>query len=233
MNNKEIREAIFKLADPKYKEFYSSLCPNIDNIIGVKIPILRDFAKKLLKEIDWKEYLNSAWDEYYEEITLQGMIISFASKKGNIEEFIPYIDKFIPKINNWGVCDTFCAGLKITKNNLEYMWKYIQKYVNSDKEFEIRFAVVMMLDYYINEEYIDEVLKILNNIKNNEYYVEMAIAWAISIAFIKFSDKTMEFLRNNTLSDFTYNKSIQKIIESYRVDEKIKEKLKKMKRIKN
>lgn len=233
MNNQEIREQLIKLSDEKYREFHSSLCPNTNNIIGVRIPKLRNFAKELLKEIDWKEFLNNAWNDYYEEIMLQGMIIGLVSKKGNIEEFIPYINEFVPKIDNWAICDTFCAGLKITENNLEYIWSYIQKYLSSDKEFEIRFAVVMLLDYYLKEEYIDDVLKILNNIKNNKYYVEMAIAWAISIAFVKFEKKTMEFLKKNSLSDFTYNKSIQKIIESYRVNEKNKEKLKKMKRIKN
>lgn len=233
MDNKEIREELIKLSDEKYREFHSSLCPNTNNIMGVRIPKLRNFAKKLLKEIDWKEYLSNAWNDYYEEIMLQGMIIGLVSKKENIDEFIPYINEFVPKIDNWAICDTFCAGLKITEKNLEYIWNYLQKYFVSDKEFEIRFAVVMLLDYYLKEEYIDDVLKILNNIKSNEYYVEMAIAWAISIAFIKFERKTMAFLENNSLSDFTYNKSIQKIIESYRVDEKNKEKLKKMKRIKN
>lgn len=233
IDNKEIRKKIMELSDEKYKKFHSSLCPNNDNIIGVRVPILRNFAKELLKEIDWKYYLENAWNEYYEEVMLQGMIIGLVSKKENIGEFIQYIDNFIPKIDNWAVCDIFCAGLKVTEKNLEYMWNYIQKYIKTDKEFEIRFAVVMMLDYFIKKDYIDEVLKILDSIKSKEYYVQMAIAWTISIAFIKFEDKTMSYLNNNSLDDFTYNKSIQKIIESYRVDEKIKEKLKKMKRIKN
>lgn len=230
INNEEIRKKIIELSDEKYKEFHSSLCPNTDNIIGVRVPVLRKFAKELLKEINWQEYLEKAWDEYYEEVMLQGMIIGLASKNKNINEIIKYIDNFVPKIDNWAVCDTFCAELKITDKNLEYMWKYIQKYIKSEKEFELRFAIVMMLDYYINEEYIDEVIKILDNIKNKEYYVQMAIAWTISVAFVKFEDRTMKYLNNNSLDDFTYNKSIQKIIESYRVNEKTKEKLKKMKR---
>ena len=230
IKNEEIRRKIIELSDEKYKEFQSSLCPNTDNIIGVRVPVLRKFAKELLKEIDWQEYLEKAWDEYYEEVMLQGMIIGLASKNKNINEIIKYIDNFVPKIDNWAVCDTFCAGLKITDKNLEYMWRYIQKYIKSEKEFELRFAIVMMLDYYINEEYIDEVIKILDNIKNKEYYVQMAIAWTISVAFVKFEDRTMKYLNNNSLDDFTYNKSIQKIIESYRVNEKTKGKLKKMKR---
>ena len=103
INNEEIRRKIIELSDEKYKEFHSSLCPNTDNIIGVRVPVLRKFAKELLKEIDWKEYLEKAWDEYYEEVMLQGMIIGLASKNKNINEIIKYIDNFVPKIDNWAV----------------------------------------------------------------------------------------------------------------------------------
>lgn len=231
IDNEIIRKEIRKLADEKYKEFHSSLCPNTDNIIGVRVPILRKFAKELLKKINVENYLNNAWNKYYEEIMLQGMIIGLYSKNKDINEMIRYIDNFVPKIDNWAICDTFCAGLKITEKNLEYMWKYIKKYIKSSKEFEIRFAVVMILDYFIKDVYIDEVLKVLDSIKSKEYYVQMSIAWAISEAFIKFEDKTMKYLNNNSLEDFTYNKAIQKIIESYRVDDKTKEKLRKMKKV--
>lgn len=233
ISNKQIREKIFELSDEKYKEFHSSLCPNTYNILGVRIPILRNYAKELVKKIDVDKYLNEALDEYYEEIMLQGMVIGIITKNKDINKYINYIDNFVPKIDNWAICDTFCAGLKVTEKNLEYMWKYIQKYINSKNTFEIRFGVVMMLDYFLKEEYIDRVLNILDGIKSKEYYVQMAIAWTISIAFIKFTEKAMKYLNSNLLDDFTYNKAIQKIIESSRVDRQTKEKLRKMKRINN
>lgn len=233
ISNKQIREKIFELSDEKYKEFHSSLCPNTYNILGVRIPILRNYAKELVKKIDVDKYLNEALDEYYEEIMLQGMVIGIITKNKDINKYINYIDNFVPKIDNWAICDTFCAGLKVTEKNLEYMWKYIQKYINSKNTFEIRFGVVMMLDYFLKEEYINRVLNILDGIKSKEYYVQMAIAWTISIAFIKFTEKTMKYLNSNLLDDFTYNKAIQKIIESSRVDRQTKEKLRKMKRINN
>ena len=114
---------------------------------------------------------------------------------------------------------------------MEDMWIFIKKYLKSNKEFELRFALVVLLDYYITDEYIDRVLQILNTIKNNKYYVKMALAWAIQVCFVKQEEKTMQFLKNNNnLDDFTFNKALQKIIESYRVDEKTKEIMKKMKR---
>lgn len=223
-----IKEDLFKLQDKKYQEFHSKLCPGTDNIIGIRIPVLREYAKKLLKENDFKTLINYIDDEYYEEIMLQGMLIGLA--KSNFNEIKPYIENFIPKIDNWAICDTFCAGLKITKKNQEEMWNLINKYVISDKEFCIRFAVVMILDYYIDEKYLEEDFKIFNNVKSNKYYVQMAVAWAISICFVKYFDKTIKYMKTANLDDFTYNKAIQKAIESYRITKEEKEILRKMKR---
>ena len=227
MTNEEIKIQLNKLADERYKKFHTSLCPNTTGIIGVRIPKLRNIAKQIANE-NWKEYLSYAVDDSYEEIMLQGMVIGLS--KMTIEEFKHYLTNFIPKINNWAVCDTTVAGLKLTKKYSKEMWNFLKPYLNSDKEFELRFGIVMLLDFYITDEYIDEVLKILNNIKHEGYYVKMAVAWAISICFIKYPEKTMKLLLNNNLDNFTYNKSLQKIIESYRVDDKTKNKIKAMKR---
>ncbi len=223
-----IKEDLFKLQDKKYQEFHSKLCPGTDNIIGIRIPVLREYAKKLLKENDFKTLINYIDDEYYEEIMLQGMLIGLA--KSNFNEIKPYIENFIPKIDNWAICDTFCAGLKITKKYKREMWNLINTYITSDEEFFIRFAVVIILDYYIEEEYIKENFKIFNNIKSDKYYVQMAVAWAISICFAKYFDKTIKYMKTANLDDFTYNKAIQKAIESYRITKEEKDILRKMKR---
>lgn len=226
----EIKKELIKLSDAKYKEFHSGLCPGTDNILGIRVPILREYAKKLEKQYILNELLDNIDDEYYEEIMLQGMIIGLQTKE-NWPTMEMAINNFVPKINNWAICDTFCAGLKITKKYKEKMWEVVQKYLKSDSEFEIRFAVVMLLDYYISEEYLEKDFEIFNNITNQEYYVKMAVAWAISICFIKFYDKTVEYLLNDSrIDDWTYNKALQKAIESYRINEKQKEELRKMKR---
>ncbi len=160
---------------------------------------------------------------------LKGMIIGL-SKKEKFEEIKKYIESYIPKINNWALCDVFCAGLKITSKYEKEMWQFIQKYLKSDKEFEIRFGVVIILDYYIKEEYLEEIFKIIEKIENDGYYVKMAIAWEISISLIKYYDRTKEFLQKSQLDKFTHNKAIQKAIESYRITEKQKAELRKMKR---
>ena len=223
----DLRNKLFELADEKYKKFHSGLCPNTDNIIGVRLPQLRQIAKEIAKD-DWRGYLENCLEDYYEENLINGLVIAYA--KCDVEEKLQYIKGFVPKIDNWAVCDSFCNSLKFTTKNREIVWEFLKPYLNSDKEFEIRFAVVMMLNYYITEEYIDAVLKCLDKISHDGYYVKMAVAWAVSICFIHFKDKTMDFLKNNNLDDFTYNKSLQKICESLRVDKDTKILIKSMKR---
>lgn len=219
MNNNNIRNKLFELADSDYKEFSKTLTPNAKNIIGVNLVALRTLAKSIAKD-DWKTFIKNNEGEYYEETMLEGMVIGYI--KTDVEERIKYINQFVPKINTWGVCDSFCTSLKFTKKNIERVFEIVNKFIHSEKEFEIRFALVMMLDYYINDEYIDDVLCLINGVTHDGYYVKMAAAWAVSICFIKFPEKTMNFLKNNNLDYFTYNKSLQKITESLKVDKDTK-----------
>ena len=224
-----IEKELFDMQDKKYQEFQKKLCPDTESIIGIRIPILRNYGKKLLKKYNFKDIMECINDNYYEEIMLQGMLIGGA--KENFDVIISYIQEFIPKIDNWAVCDTFCTGLKITKNNKDEMWLFLQKYLKSKKEFEVRFGVVMILDYFIDEEHLEENFKIFNNIKVDRYYVQMAVAWAISICLIKYYDRTVKYLQEEAdLDNFTYNKSIQKAIESYRITDEQKEFLRSMKK---
>lgn len=226
LNNK-IREDMIQLSDKKYKEFHSSLCPNVDDILGVRIPELRKYAKEISKG-DFRGYLDNALSNYYEEKVLNGLVIGYA--KMDLEEKFKYLDSFVPRINSWAVCDVSCSNIKVKKDEQEKLWKYILKYVDSENEFEVRFSVIMMLGNFITPEYIDKVLNILENIKNEKYYVKMAVAWTLCDAYIKQKEKTFEFLKVTKIDDWTYNKAIQKMRESYRVTNEDKELLKKMKR---
>ena len=220
MIREEILEKLYKMQDLKYKEFDSSLCPNVDNIIGVQVPKLRAIAKQLVKE-DKKEYLELENIEYYEEKVIQGLMIGMSNL--TIEDTKKYLEKFIPKIDRWAVCDIVCSSLKLSKKYQKEMWEFLDNYIKSDKEFEIRFAVVMYLNYFLNYEYIDRVIKNISKIKSDRYYVQMAIAWLLAESFIKQKEKIIEYLKNNKLDNFTHNKAIQKIIDSYRVSQEEKE----------
>ncbi len=223
------------------ENFIQVYAHGIGNILGVRVPILRDYAKKLAKEYEIHDLLTYIDNEYYEEIMLQGMLIGLENDKDknkvknkdirNIKHILKDIEEFVPKIDNWAVCDVFCAGLKITKKYKKEMWDFLQTYVTSDKEFEIRFGVVMILDYYITEEYLEKNFDIFDHIKSDQYYVQMAVAWAISICLIKFYDKTIKYLKHAKVDKFTYNKALQKAIESYRITGEQKAELRKMKKI--
>lgn len=226
----KIKQELIQMSDSKYKSFHSNLCPEINNILGIRVPVLREYAKKLIKKYSFEELINNIDDEYYEEIMLQGMLIGLNSKE-NFNVIKKYIEDYIPKIDNWAICDTFCAGLKIVNQNKENMWGFIKQYLDSDQEFYLRFAIVIILDYYIEEKHLEEIFRIFNNIQSEYYYVKMAIAWAISICLIKYYDKTINYLKNNSKIDkWTYNKSLQKAIESYRITKSQKELLKNMKK---
>lgn len=222
-----IRKKLFEMQDKTYQEFHKGLCPNVEDIIGVRIPDLRKIAKQIAKE-NPREYLEKIPKEYYEEKMLQGFVIG--SMKASLEEKLRYLDKFVPIIDNWAICDCCTSTYKFTNQYQKEVWEYLKKYLNSNKEFELRFAIIMLMDYYLTEEYIDEVLKIYDNIHHDGYYVKMGVAWALSVCYVKFPERTMKFLKNNNLDDFTYNKALQKMIESYRVDEKTKQLFRKMKR---
>ena len=226
----KIKEELKQLADEKYREFHKGLCPGTESILGIRVPVLRDYAKKLAKEYEIEELLKNIDNEYYEEIMLQGMLIGL-EKDNDMQDILKDIEEFVPKIDNWAVCDVFCAGLKITKKHKKEMWDFLQAYVTSGKEFEIRFGVVMILDYYITEEYLKKDFSIFDHIKSNQYYVQMAVAWAISVCLIKFYDKTIEYLKNAKIDKFTYNKALQKAIESYRISDEQKIELRKMKKM--
>lgn len=223
----DIRNQLMKLTEEDYQKFSSKLLPNIDNILGVRLPAIRKIAKEIAKG-DWREYIENAKDDYFEEIMLQGMVIG--NVPCDVDERLLLIGNFVPKIDNWSVCDSFCNGLKFTLKNKEEVWQFLKSYYNSTEEYELRFAVVMLLNYYIDNKNINKVLEILDHIDHGGYYVKMAVAWAVSACYIKLPDVTELYLKENNLDKFTYNKALQKITESYRVDKDTKKVIRSMKR---
>jgi 3-methyladenine DNA glycosylase AlkD len=225
--DKMIKEKLIALSEEEYRKFNSMLTPNVDNMLGVRLPLLRKLAKEIARG-DWRAFLAAADDEYFEETMLQGIVIGYA--KADTEEMLQYVSRFIPKINNWAVCDTFCTGLKFTKQNKARVWEFLMPYFASETEYEVRFGVIMLLLYFIDEEYIARVLQHLDSVRHVGYYARMAVAWAVSMCFVGQPDPTMLYLKQNSLDDFTYHKTLQKITESHQVDDETKDIIRSMKR---
>lgn len=227
----ELRQRLLDLQDLQYQKFHSGLCPGIENIIGIRIPILRQLAAEIVKNGGGQNYLAQALREpfvYSEEATLCGMVLGLI--KVDFAELLDQLQLFVPRIDSWAVCDITCGGLKAFKKNQAAGREFLQHYLTSPHEFEVRFAVVMLMSYYNDDTYIDATLRELNTVWHDGYYVKMAVAWALSLCFIKQRTKTLALLQNNSLDVFTYNKALQKCRESFRVSDADKALLQSMKR---
>lgn len=223
----KIRLQLESLAEDEYRIFSSKLLPDTGSVLGVRLPMLRKMSKQLAGS-DWRAYLQTAQDVSFEEIMLQGMVIGCVNCSA--KERLAHIQNFVPKIDNWSVCDSFCTGLKFAKEARERVWDFLQPYLKSNRAFDIRFAVVMLLFYYIDEKYTDEVFVCLDKVRHDGYYVKMAVAWAVSVCYVKFPELTLPYLNQNSLDDFTYNKALRKIAESLKVGRETKELIRSMKR---
>ncbi|MCI7179884.1 MAG: DNA alkylation repair protein [Schaedlerella sp.] len=233
MTLEELRTVIEEKADEQYRNFHKGLLPGTERILGVRMPEIRKIAKSIaIKE--GKEFLETAKEgitkehAFHEEIMIEGLVIGY-TPMSPVERF-SYLNGFIPKICNWAICDCCCNTYKFMKKEQEKSWEFLQKYLSSREEYELRFGIVSLLEHFINDTYIDDVLQILSDIRHDGYYVKMAAAWALSVCYIKYSGKTSALVTENRLDDFTHNKMIQKICESFRVSREQKEELKKLKR---
>jgi len=225
--NEKIENLLDKNIDLKYLEFNKKIIPNINNFKGVRVPTLRKIALSISKEKDIFSYLDNPVLNSYEEITIYGLVIGYL--KLDIMKYKYYLKKFIPLIDNWSTCDIVVSNLKFIKDYKREMYPFIIKYLNSKNEFEVRFAIVVLMTYYLDKEFL-EILKLMDSIKLDYYYVKMAIAWLISICYIKHKNETLDYLKNCNLDVWTYNKALQKIMESTRISNKEKNNIKLLKR---
>lgn len=249
---KDIREQLASMSESGYQKFSSGLIPGVKNMLGIRLPELRKLAREVAKS-DWKRAIAEE-DIYFEERMLRGMILSYASK--DMDEMLPYITAFIPMVDNWSVCDSVFMGMNIFQKDRERTWNYIQPYLQSDKEFEVRVALIIMMQHLLkcdakgkkilrlrlvelsdmgnkSEEaglYVDRILKSIDREYPQGYYASMAASWLIAEAFCTYPYHTMCLIEKNHLDDMTYNKALQKIIESRIPTDEVKDFLRRMKR---
>lgn len=223
-----INSRLEELSDEKYKKFSAKLIPNVTNVLGVRVPLLRKLAKTIVSDstFDVNDFLSISSHKYLEFTMLQGFVIGL--KKATVEEICSDISHFVPKIDNWAVCDGFCASLKIVKKYKQEIFEFLQKYIQSNDEYELRFGVVMLLNYYIEENYLDKVLTILIKLYHESYYAQMAIAWALSICYIKYFDYTNSFIKGSKMDAVIWKKTVRKVCESLQVSDEQKNIVKSM-----
>lgn len=228
-NYGEFIEYLRDLSDEKYRQFHSGLVKDSRLVIlGVRMPVMRDIAKKLLKG-DFEGYMQNSGKEYYEEVMVRG-IITASLKCGSFEEYRDRVAQFLPYIDNWGVCDCFCSSFKSIRKYMPEFFLYIHECLQSGEKWTQRVGLVLMLDYYLCDEYIDNVLVYCTEITSEDYYVQMAQAWLLATAYAKYPDKTKETISSGVLSGTVLRMTVQKCVDSYRVSEEDKEQLKAMRK---
>lgn len=218
---KEFYEFLMSKSEAGFHEFNSALVPGTESI-GIRVPILREIAKEIAKG-NFREYLALPCGNLQEERMLYGFVIGYA--KISYEEFLLHFKNFLPLIDSWAVCDSCSATFKIIKKHKQEHLEFIKEMLQSNEEFTLRYCTVALMDYYIDAEHIDFVLEAMKNIHHDAYYVKMAVAWAVSVCFVKFREQTLPLIESKVLDDFTQNKAIQKIRESYRADKADKDML--------
>lgn len=221
----EFREYLKTLADEKYKEFSDALVPGADLSYGIRVPILRQTAKNIARG-NYGEFLQCEKGKYREEIMLEGLVMSLI--KCDYPKMLEYMKEYAQKITSWETCDI--VSFKGLKKYLPELLNDIDWFIYSDNPWTQRFGFSCLLEFYLTDEYIDTVLKYVDSVDSDFYYVEMMQAWLVATAAAKCRDKTMKFLEDNHLNDFTQNKAIQKMRESYRISKEDKEYILKFKR---
>lgn len=206
-------EKLKNKADAKYKAFNDRIVVSNYQTIGVRIPDIKKIAKEIEKE-KTREYLSECKFAYYEDTLIYGFLIAGLP----LDEFWKEKDFYLSKCDSWGQIDSFVPMLKIPKCRQDEFYNLCMNGIEKQTDFALRFRIVALMNFFVGTEHTEEILKITEKLDGKGYYNDMAIAWLISIAFIKKRDLTLDFLKNDKLSVFTHNKAISKINDSYRVD---------------
>jgi 3-methyladenine DNA glycosylase AlkD len=222
---KTIQQQLFELQDLKYRDFHAKLVPGMDvnAIIGVRTPELRKLAKQLAKDEWIGDFLAVLPHQYLDEMNLHGFIIS---ELKDYDECFKEIDRFLPYVNNWAMCDLLSPKAFKQKKNRVRLIEDIKRWMASDEPFIIRFGIEMLMSFYLDEDFKPEYLKWVSEIRHEHYYVKMMVAWYFATALAKQWEATIPYIERNTMEKWTHNKAIQKAVESYRITPEQKELLK-------
>ena len=218
----EITERLYTMQDKKFGEFQSRLCPTLtaDRFIGVRTPELRKYAKELLKKDDIGEFLSHVPHTYFDENQLHAFIIS------GIKDYDSCMDevcRFLPYVDNWATCDQMSP--KVFKKHRPELLVQIKKWLSSDKVYTVRFAIGMLMEHFLDEDFDISYPQAVADIHSDEYYINMMIAWYFATALARQYDAILPFIEERRIDERAHNKTIQKAVESYRITDEQKDHL--------
>ncbi|MBR5937142.1 MAG: DNA alkylation repair protein [Clostridiales bacterium] len=223
---REIEQQLKSLTDEKYRKMQVTIIPTVvpESIIGVRTPELRKMAKELAKRSDVSDFLSDLPHRYFEENQLHAFILS---EMKDFESCIRYVDAFLPYVDNWATCDQMSP--KIFKKHKEELLSWIDTWISSKETYTVRFAIGMLMEHFLDEDFDSAYPKMVSKVRSEEYYVNMMIAWYFATALAKQYDSILPYIEKKKLSDWTHNKAIQKSVESYRITDEQKAYLKTLK----
>lgn len=229
MNRNEIQMELFRNQDVTYRDFQAKLLPtrNPQTIIGVRTPILRTLAKTLYRENDFADFLNDLPHKYFEENQLHAFLIC------EIKDFahcMEELNRFLPFVDNWATCDQMSP--KVFKKHRAELSEQSKIWLSSLETYTVRFAIGMLMQHFLGEDFDLAYPKLVLAIHSEEYYVKMMIAWYFATALAKQYEAVLPFLENRSLEPWTHNKAIQKALESDRIPDAQKQYLRTL-RIRN
>lgn len=216
-------EELLLMAEEEYKNFSSKLMPTVDKnkVLGIRTPKLRALAKKLE---NYEEFLSALPHKYFEEDNLHAFLIE---REKDFDKCIEKLENFLPYVDNWATCDSMKP--KVLKKEPEKLLKHIKKWLKAKEVYTVRYAINLLMSFYLDENFKDEYLKLVLNVKSEEYYINMMRAWYFATALAKQYEKTLPLIENKLLDEWTHNKTIQKATESYRITEEQKQHLRRYK----
>ncbi len=219
----QIQQTLFSMQDKDYRDFQCRLMPTVpkEQVIGVRTPLIREYAKTLYKNGEYSDFLQDLPHAYYEENNLHGALLC---KMKDFPSLIAAIDRFLPYVNNWATCDMMHP--KLFAKHTQELLPHISRWLSSEHPYTVRFGIEMLMNEYLDEHFEESYLTEVSQIRSEEYYVNMMIAWYFATALAKQYDAALPYLENKALSPWVHNKTIQKAVESYRITKEQKDYLK-------
>lgn len=216
----DLQKRLFELRDAEYALFQAKLTPGIplERFIGIRVPVLRSFAKDFIKSAESEAFLQTLPHDYYDEDMLHGLLISEIK---DYNRCIELTDSFLPHVDNWAVCDIMSP--KVFRKHKEELWLKIQEWSKSDHTYTCRFGLEMLMSHYLDQDFKAEYLDVPVSARSEEYYVKMMVAWFFATALAKQWEATIPIIEHKVLAPWTHNKTIQKARESFRITPEQKE----------
>lgn len=210
----DIQAELFALADPAYKSFHAKLIPTIspERIIGVRTPVLRQFAGSLAPTSEADSFLSSLPHFYYDENNLHVLLIAAIP---NFQVCIHFVEDFLPQVDNWATCDMLrpkCFG-----KSKPLLLPHISGWLASPHPFTVRFGMEMLMVHFLGTDFDPIYPRWVAEATTDDYYVKMMAAWYFATALASNWMEVIPWFSKRRLSPWVHSKAIQKALESYRI----------------